>query len=118
MRDTDRDRISHFVVRKDSGIESIGDLKGRTLAVGAKDSPQATLIPVGFLQRHGMEPGKEFQVKRFDVMVGKLREVDRIYQGHMKTIASNQYEIEKAVLDADLVIGAVLVLESSATAKE
>jgi alanine dehydrogenase len=35
--------------------------------------------------------------------------VDRIYQGHMQTVASNTYEIERAVLDADLVIGAVLV---------
>jgi alanine dehydrogenase len=38
-----------------------------------------------------------------------LRHVDAIYQGHMQTIASNAYEIEKAVLDADLVIGAVLI---------
>ena len=30
---------------------------GRTVAVGAKDSPQATLIPLGLLQRHGLEPG-------------------------------------------------------------
>jgi alanine dehydrogenase len=35
--------------------------------------------------------------------------VDRIYQGHMQTVASNTYEIERACLDADLVIGAVLV---------
>src|SRR6202034_4221413 len=39
----------------------------------------------------------------------KLREADRIYQGHCQTVASNTYEVEKAVLDADLVIGAVLV---------
>ena len=35
--------------------------------------------------------------------------MDAIYQGHCQTITSNAYEIEKAVLDADLVIGAVLV---------
>ena len=34
---------------------------------------------------------------------------DRIYQGHLQTVASNTYEVERAVLDADLVIGAVLV---------
>ena len=33
----------------------------------------------------------------------------QIYQGHLQTVASNTYEIERAVLDADLVIGAVLV---------
>ena len=37
------------------------------------------------------------------------RRPTRIYQGHLQTVASNAYEIERAVLDADLVIGAVLV---------
>jgi alanine dehydrogenase len=53
--------------------------------------------------------GMQAEVLLLDLDLGRLREVDRIYQGHMKTIASNSYEIEKAVLDADLVIGAVLV---------
>jgi alanine dehydrogenase len=35
--------------------------------------------------------------------------MDAIYQGHCQTIASNAYEVERAVLDADLVIGAVLI---------
>ena len=30
-------------------------------------------------------------------------------QGHMQTVASNVFEVERAVLDADMVIGAVLV---------
>jgi phosphonate transport system substrate-binding protein len=71
MRDTDRDRVSHIVVRADSPIQSVNDLKGRTIAVGAKDSPQATLIPLGLLQRSGLEPGRDVEVKRFDVLVGK-----------------------------------------------
>jgi ABC-type phosphate/phosphonate transport system substrate-binding protein len=71
MRDSDRDRVSHIVVKQSSNISSIEDLRGKTLAVGAKDSPQATLIPLGFLQRQGLEPGRDFQVKRFDVLVGK-----------------------------------------------
>jgi alanine dehydrogenase len=44
-----------------------------------------------------------------DRNIQRLREVDRIYQGHMQTVASNAYEIERACLDADMVIGAVLV---------
>ena len=71
MRDTDRDRVSHIIARTHGGIKTIADLRGKTVAVGAKDSPQATLIPLGWLQRHGLEPGKDFQVRRFDVMVGK-----------------------------------------------
>jgi ABC-type phosphate/phosphonate transport system substrate-binding protein len=71
MRDTDRDRVSHFVVRSDAGIETISDLRGRTVAFGAKDSPQATLIPQGHLLRHGLAPEIDYTVRRFDVLVGK-----------------------------------------------
>jgi ABC-type phosphate/phosphonate transport system substrate-binding protein len=71
MRDTDRDRVSHLVVGAGRGIDATQDLRGKTVAVGAKDSPQATLIPIGFLQHHGLEPGRDFQVRRFDVLVGK-----------------------------------------------
>ena len=71
MRDTDRDRVSHIVVRREQGIESVDQLRGKTVAVGAKDSPQSTLIPIAFLQRAGLEPGRDFQVRRFDVLVGK-----------------------------------------------
>jgi alanine dehydrogenase len=53
--------------------------------------------------------GMQAEVLLLDKNIGKLREADRIYQGHLQTVASNAYEIEKAVLDADLVVGAVLV---------
>jgi alanine dehydrogenase len=41
--------------------------------------------------------------------VARLRSADAIYQGHLQTVTSNAYEVERAVIDADLVIGAVLV---------
>ncbi len=53
--------------------------------------------------------GMQAEVLLLDRDINKLRAADRIYQGHMQTVASNSYEIERAVLDADLVIGAVLV---------
>jgi alanine dehydrogenase len=53
--------------------------------------------------------GMQAEVLLLDKNIDRLRAVDRIYQGHMQTVASNTYEIERAVLDADLVIGAVLV---------
>lgn len=71
MRDTDRDRISHIIVKKDNGINKIADLKGRTIALGAKDSPQATLIPLQYLAKQGLQMEKDFNFKRFDLLVGK-----------------------------------------------
>jgi ABC-type phosphate/phosphonate transport system substrate-binding protein len=70
MRDTDRDRVSHFVARKAHGPASVADLRGKTVAFGAKDSPQATLIPIEQLSRSGLEAGKDYEARRFDVKVG------------------------------------------------
>src|SRR5439155_98885 len=53
--------------------------------------------------------GMQAEVLLLDKNVARLRQADAIYQGHLQTVASNAYEIERAVLDADLVIGAVLV---------
>lgn len=53
--------------------------------------------------------GLQAEVLLLDKNVGRLRQADAIYRGHLQTVASNAYEIERAVLDADLVIGAVLV---------
>ena len=52
--------------------------------------------------------GMQAEVLLLDRNVARLRQMDAIYQGHCQTVASNAYEIERAVLDADLVIGAVL----------
>jgi len=53
--------------------------------------------------------GMQAEVLLVDKNVGRLRSADAIYQGHCQTVASNTYEVERAVIDADLVIGAVLV---------
>jgi alanine dehydrogenase len=53
--------------------------------------------------------GMQAEVLLLDKNIDKLREADRIYQGHLQTVASNKLEVERAVVDADMVIGAVLV---------
>ena len=53
--------------------------------------------------------GMEAEVILMDKNIDRLRTMDRIYQGHVQTVASNRFEVERAVRDADLVIGAVLV---------
>jgi ABC-type phosphate/phosphonate transport system substrate-binding protein len=70
MRDTDRDRVSHMVVKRDAGIWSAADLKSKTVAFGAKDSPQATLIPMEWLSRQGLKAGAAYEARRFDLLVG------------------------------------------------
>jgi ABC-type phosphate/phosphonate transport system substrate-binding protein len=71
MRDTDRDLTSVVVARSDDSIGTINDLRGRRVAVGAKDSPQASLIPLYFLSQQGLEPDRDFEVVGFDRLVGK-----------------------------------------------
>ena len=53
--------------------------------------------------------GMQAEVLILDRNMARLRQVDAIYHGHMQTVASNAYEIERAVIEADMVIGAVLV---------
>jgi phosphonate transport system substrate-binding protein len=71
MRDTDCDLTSVIVARADSEIRSLADLRGKTVGVGAKDSPQATLIPLLHLAEAGLEPGRDFEVRYFDLLLGK-----------------------------------------------
>jgi alanine dehydrogenase len=54
---------------------------------------------------HGMRA----DVTIMDLDLKRLAQIDQIFGGNVKTLASSGYEIEKEVTQADLVIGAVLV---------
>lgn len=71
MRDSDRDLTSVVLVRAGAGISKVADLKGKRVAVGAADSPQATLIPLLHLAEAGVEPYRDFEVIRHDLLLGK-----------------------------------------------
>jgi phosphonate transport system substrate-binding protein len=71
MRDSDRDLNSVIVARRNSGIATLADLKGKRVAVGAKDSPQATLIPLELIAATGLQPGRDFEVVHFNIGEGK-----------------------------------------------
>jgi len=70
MRDSDCDLSTAIVVRAGDGIQTVADLKGKTVGTGAIDSPQATLLPLHYLQGQGLTPNADFQVRRFDIGVG------------------------------------------------
>lgn len=72
MRDTDQDLQSVLVVKADSPVWTLPDLRGKRVGFGAIDSPQATLIPLDHLQHEGgLVPGRDYEVRRFDVLGGK-----------------------------------------------
>ena len=71
MRDSDRDLTTKIIVRANSTLSTLADLKGKTLAVGALDSPQATLIPLGMVAESGVDPRRDCRVLHHNVMVGK-----------------------------------------------
>ena len=56
-----------------------------------------------------MAVGMGADVTVLDTNLQRLRELDAMYAGRVRTIASNGYEIERALLTADMVIGSVLV---------
>ncbi|MCL2659770.1 MAG: alanine dehydrogenase [Acidobacteriaceae bacterium] len=53
--------------------------------------------------------GMGAKVTLVDLNLNRLRELDDIFNGRVYTLASNSYNIERAVCEADLVIGGVLI---------
>ena len=56
-----------------------------------------------------MALGLGAKVTLVDLNLNRLRELDDIFSGRVFTLASNSYNVERAVSEADLVIGGVLI---------
>ena len=56
-----------------------------------------------------MALGLGAKVTLLDLNLNRLRELDDIFGGRVFTLASNSYNVERAVSEADLVIGGVLI---------
>ncbi|MGY2081023.1 alanine dehydrogenase [Modestobacter sp. SYSU DS0657] len=87
---------------------------GRGVLLGGASGVHAAKVVVLGAGVSGMNAatialGLQAQVTVLDRDLEKLRAADRLYRGHLQTVASNALEVERAVLEADLVIGAVLV---------
>jgi alanine dehydrogenase len=53
--------------------------------------------------------GMGARVTLIDLNINRLRELDDIFNGNLHTLYSNVYNLERAVCEADLVIGGVLI---------
>jgi len=56
-----------------------------------------------------MAIGMGANVTLLDISVDRLRQLDDLFQGRLKTLMSNSYNIAEAVKKADLLVGAVLI---------
>src|SRR5215472_1619545 len=96
MRDTDLNWTTKIVAVTLGPVTALSDLKGRTLALGSRDSGHAAILPVHFLEREGLTEGRDYRTLRFDSDVGK----------HGDTGAS-EVEVIRAVLDGSADAGAI-----------
>ena len=96
MRDTDLGWMTKIVAATGGPISDVADLRGRTLALGSRDSGHAAILPVYFLEQQGMREGRDYTALRFNSDVGK----------HGDTGAS-EVEVVRAVLDGRADAGAI-----------
>jgi alanine dehydrogenase len=87
---------------------------GRGVLMGGVPGVEAAKVVVIGAGTSGMNAvaialGMRAEVLLLDKSAARLRRADAVYQGHCQTLTASAYEIERAVWDADLVIGAVLV---------
>lgn len=96
MRDTDIGWTTKIVAVSGGPVAALSDLRGRTLALGSRDSGHAAILPVYFLESEGLREGENYHSMRFDSDVGK----------HGDTGAS-EIEVIRAVLDGRAEAGAI-----------
>jgi ABC-type phosphate/phosphonate transport system substrate-binding protein len=96
MRDTDLGWMTKIIAATGGPVSTLADLNGRTLALGSRDSGHAAILPVYFLEQHGMREGLDYNALRFDSDVGK----------HGDT-GTSEVEVMRAVLDGRADAGAV-----------
>jgi phosphonate transport system substrate-binding protein len=96
MRDADLNWTTKIIARPGTAAK-VAELRGKTLALGSRDSGHAANLPVWFLAREEkLEAGRDYRALRFDLDVGK----------HGDTGTSEQ-EVLRAVLDGRAEAGAV-----------
>lgn len=96
MRDTDVGWMTKILAVRGGDVASVGDLRGRTLAVGSRDSGHAAILPLYYLEREGLSPDQDVKMLRFNSDVGKHGDTGR-----------SETEVVRALLDGRADAGAV-----------
>ena len=96
MRDTDLGWMTKIVAATGGPIETLADVRNRTLALGSRDSGHAAILPVHFLEQQGLREGRDYHTLRFNSDVGK----------HGDT-GTSEVEVVRAILDGRADAGAI-----------
>jgi len=96
MRDTDLGWMTKVLALRGGTVRTVEDLRGKTLAIGSRDSGHAAILPVHFLAEAGLVADQDYRTLRFDLDVGK----------HGDT-GTSELDVLKAVLDGRADAGAV-----------
>ena len=96
MRDSDLGWMTKIVAVTGGPMNTLADLRNRTLALGSRDSGHAAILPVHFLEQQDMREGRDYRTLRFDSDLGK----------HGDT-GTSEVEVVRAVLDGRADAGAI-----------
>ena len=96
MRDTDLGWTTKIIALTGGAVRSLDDLRGRTLALGSRDSGHAAILPVHFLAERGLREAIDYTALRFNSDVGK----------HGAT-GTSEVDVLRAVLDGRADAGAI-----------
>ncbi len=96
MRDTDIDWMTKILAIAGGPVATLADLRGRTLALGSRDSGHAAILPIHFLRQEGLTPDTDFKTLRFNSDMGKHGDTGR-----------SETDVVRALLDGRADAGAV-----------
>jgi ABC-type phosphate/phosphonate transport system substrate-binding protein len=92
MRDTDAAFRTHFVVRKGGGSGELEKLRGRRIALGSRDSAQAAILPLHYLQQAGLAES-DVDLMRINSDVGKHGDTGRSEYDALRAVLDDQADV-------------------------
>lgn len=91
MRDTDLKFQTIFISRAGTQLKGLDSLRNKRLALGSRDSGQARILPIFFLEREGIKPG-DVELIIFDSDVGKHGDTGRSDLDALRAVLGGQAE--------------------------